>query len=311
MQTKILITGGAGFIASMLAEKLAENANYHITIVDNLVTGSRDKVPRSKLGNIRFIKADVNVFEDISGVFYSHHFDYVFHYAALVGVKRTLDNPVRVLKDISGIRNILNLSKNMCVKRVYYASSSEVYGEPVEFPQHELTTPLNSRLPYAIVKNVGEAYLRSYQQEYGLEYTIFRFFNTYGPKQSNDFVISRFVSAATQNKDIPVYGDGSQTRTFCHISDNISATVRAFEENKFVNDVLNVGSNHETSILELAKLIIEKTGSNSKIVNLSPLKEGDMTRRQPSIEKMLELLGKPLKPLSEGLEEVIHAFGKK
>jgi UDP-glucose 4-epimerase len=111
-------------------------------------------------------------------------FDYVFHYAAVVGVKRTLENPVLVLEDLQGIRNVLTLCKNTGVKRVFYASSSEVYGEPVHLPQHEHNTPLNSRLPYAVVKNAGESFCRSYFQEYGLEYTIFRFFNTYGPKQS-------------------------------------------------------------------------------------------------------------------------------
>ena len=98
-----------------------------------------------------------------------------------------------VLEDIQGIKNVLDLCKSTGVKRVFYSSSSEVYGEPVELPQHEHTTPLNSRLPYAIVKNVGEAFCRSYQQEFGLEYTIFRFFNTYGPKQSTDFVMSKFL----------------------------------------------------------------------------------------------------------------------
>jgi len=106
------------------------------------------------------------------------------------------------LDDLQGFRNVLTLCKNTGVKRVFYASSSEVYGEPVHLPQHEHTTPLNSRLPYAVVKNAGEAFCRSYYQEYGLEYTIFRFFNTYGSKQSPDFVVSRFINMALQNKPI-------------------------------------------------------------------------------------------------------------
>src|ERR1035437_3891598 len=214
---KILITGGAGFIPSALAEKLAENPENYIVIVDNLLTGSLNKVPVSVHYNIKFIKCDVNEFRDISSVFYSYSFDYVFHYAAMVGVQRTLENPVKVLNDISGIKYILNLSKNSGVKRVFYSSSSEVYGEPVEFPQNEHTTPLNSRLPYAIVKNVGEAYLKSFKKEFGLNYTIFRLFNTFGPKQSIDFVMSKFIAAAHHDKDISIYGDGSQTRTFCFI----------------------------------------------------------------------------------------------
>src|ERR1051325_2417301 len=210
---KILVTGGAGFIASALASKLAEREENRIVIVDNLVTGALAKLPSSSLENVKFIRADVNEFSDISSVFYSYNFDFVFHYAALVGVKRTLENPVKVLDDVTGIRNIMNLSKSTGVKRVYYSSSSEVYGEPVEFPQNEDTTPLNSRLPYAIVKNVGEAYLKAYHKEFGLDYTIFRFFNTYGPRQSADFVMTKFVEAAVDGRDITVYGDGSQSRT--------------------------------------------------------------------------------------------------
>ena len=199
---KILITGGAGFIASCLAEKLSENSENHIVIVDDLSTGALEKIPHSKNDNVRFIKADVNIFEDISNIFFSFQPDYVFHYAAMVGVKRTLENPVKVLNDVSGIKNILNLSKSTGVKRVYYSSSSEVYGEPVELPQHEETTPLNSRLPYAIVKNIGEAYMKSYKKEFDLDYTVFRFFNTYGPKQAADFVISKFIKHALKNVDI-------------------------------------------------------------------------------------------------------------
>jgi len=120
---KILVTGGAGFIASCLAEKLSENSENQIVIVDNLTTGDIEKVPSSKYDNIRFIKADVNVFEDISNIFFSFQPDYVFHYAALVGVKRTLENPVKVLEDVSGIKNILNLAKSTGVKRIYYSSS--------------------------------------------------------------------------------------------------------------------------------------------------------------------------------------------
>ncbi|HKJ32913.1 MAG TPA: NAD-dependent epimerase/dehydratase family protein, partial [Balneolales bacterium] len=207
----ILVTGGAGFIGSELALRLANNPDNKVVIADNLMTGNLDKLPKSVYDNIRFIRCDVNDFEDISSVFYYYGFDYVFHYAAVVGVDRTLHNPRKVLDDITGIKNILNLSKNTNVKRVFFSSSSEVYGEPVEIPQNELTTPLNSRLPYAIVKNVGEAFLRTYQQVFGLDYTIFRFFNTYGAKQSKDFVISKFINAAMNNEDITIYGDGSQT----------------------------------------------------------------------------------------------------
>lgn len=299
----ILITGGAGFIGSSLAHKLAEDTNNSITIVDNLLTGDIKRIPEAE--NVKFIKGDVNDNQVISSIFYGNHFDYVFHYAAVVGVKRTIENPIMVLDDLKGMRNILDLCKNTSVKRIFFSSSSEVYGEPVELPQHEYTTPLNSRLPYAIVKNVGEAFLKSYKQEYNLDYTIFRFFNTYGPLQSKDFVVSKFISAALKGEDITIYGDGSQTRTFCFVDDNIQACVNAFMQDQILNDVVNIGSDKVYTVLELAQEIIKIANSTSKIVHLPPLEEGDMSRRQPDTRKMLELLGREPRSLSEGLKKVI------
>jgi UDP-glucose 4-epimerase len=243
----------------------------------------------------------------MESLFDEHSFDYVFHYAAVVGVKRTTDNPLMVLEDVEGLKNIFRLSAENKVKRIFFSSSSEVYGEPVEMPQNEKTTPLNSKLPYAIVKNMGEAYCRSYFHEYGLKYTIFRFFNTFGPKQSPDFVMSKFIKQAINNQDITIYGDGSQTRTFCYIEDNIEATVKALKKDKFINDVINIGNDKETSILELAETIIELTESKSKIVFLPPLKEGDMSRRQPNAENIRGLLGREFLPLKEGIEKVISS----
>lgn len=305
--SRILVTGGAGFIASDLAIRLADDPSNTVVVVDDLLTGDVRKLPDPLPPNMHFIKCDVNRFEDISGVFYANHFNYVFHYAAVVGVKRTTDNPVMVLRDIDGIRNVLDLSKNTGVKRVLFSSSSEVYGEPVEIPQNERTTPLNSKLPYAIVKNIGEAFLRSYQREFGLDYTVFRFFNTYGPKQSRDFVVSKFIRAALANEDITLFGDGLQTRTFCYIDDNIDACLNAFHGNQVVNDVVNIGSDIEITIKDLAKMIVELTGSSSKLVHLPPLEEGDMTRRMPDITRMRELLGRGMLPLREGLERVLAA----
>lgn len=304
-KTNILITGGAGFIGSALVEELIKDNNNFVVVVDNLQTGSREKLPQAYNDNLKFIQCDVNHEEEITSVFHTFSFDYVFHYAALVGVKRTLDNPVSVLNDIDGIRNVLNLSKNTGVKRVIYSSSSEVYGEPVEYPQHEETTPLNSRLPYAIVKNIGEAFLKAYYQEFGLDYTVFRFFNTYGPKQAKDFVISKFINAALNNQDITVYGDGSQTRTFCFVENNIQACIAAALDSNYKNRTINIGNNIETSILDLAQLIIKLTGSKSEIKHLPPLEDGDMTRRNPDITIMKELLHHDLIPLEEGLKKVL------
>lgn len=308
MNNKILVTGGAGFIASALAEKLIEDKNNFVVIVDNFLTGRKGRLPKAG-DNWKFIKCDVNNINDITAVMVSYSFDYVFHYAAVVGVQRTLDHPVMVLNDIQGIKNVLDLCKNTGVKRVFYASSSEVYGEPTTLPQNEHTTPLNSRLPYAVVKNVGEAFCKSYKEEYGLDFTIYRFFNTYGPKQSTDFVMSRFIRMALKGEDITVYGDGSQTRTFCYVDDNIMATTNAFYRNRYVNDIVNIGSDVELPIIELAQKIIEITGSSSKIKHLPPLAEGDMKRRVPDISKMKTLMDREITPLEQGIKNVI-AHGK-
>lgn len=305
---KILITGGAGFVGSALAEKLIENKSNYVIIVDNLSTGCQSKLPKLPNDNWRFIKCDVNNFNEIAPVMTSYQFDYVFHYAALVGVLRTQENPVKVLEDIDGLKNICSLSKNTGVKRVYFSSSSEIYGEPFEIPQNEHTTPLNSRVPYAIVKNVGEAFLRSYLKEYGLEYTIFRFFNTYGPKQSKDFVISKFIYKALSNEDIGLYGDGSQTRTFCFIDDNIEACVNAFYQDKLKNDVANIGGDVEIPIREVAEIIIKATNSKSKIINLPPLEDGDMARRCPDNTIMKsQLLNRDLIKLDVGIKKILKA----
>lgn len=306
MKRNILVTGGAGFIGSALVHKLTDDKFNFVVVVDNLLTGHQDNLPLASRKNLVFIKEDINNIKEISDIFARYNFDYVFHYAAIVGVQRTLANPILVLDDITGLKNILSLSKNTGVKRVFYSSSSEVYGEPVELPQNEDTTPLNSRLPYAIVKNVGEAYLKSYKKEFDMDYTIFRFFNTYGPAQSREFVISKFIARALRNEDITIYGDGSQTRTFCYIDDNIHSTISAFYKNKFVNDVVNIGSDVEISILELAQKVIDLTNSQSEIVFLPPLDEGDMSRRNPDTNKMKTLLDENMVDLDEGINRLLE-----
>lgn len=302
---KILVTGGAGNVGGALVEKLVQDKTNFVVVVDDLSTGFLSKLPSTEHENWKFIKADVNDYREISAIMLAYNFHYVYHFAAVVGVLRTQENPVRVLNDISGIKHILNLSKNSSVKHVFFSSSSEVYGEPVELPQHEHRTPLNSRVPYAVVKNVGESFLKSYQQEFGLAYTIFRFFNTYGPNQSTDFVVSRFLALALKGGDITIYGDGSQTRTFTFIDDNID-TITTIMNNKLLeNDVINIGSDKLMTVLELAKLVIKLTNSKSQIVHLPPLKEGDMTRRQPDNSKMKEILGRELIPVEEGIKRMM------
>jgi len=305
---KILITGGAGFIPSSLANSLVK-IGYEVVLADNLITGQIDNIPQHD--RCSFYNIDVNNKDEIEPIMMDYCFDFVFHYASLVGVQRTLDNPISVLSDIDGLNNVFELSQLSSVKKVFYSSSSEVYGEPVHLPQNELTTPLNSRLPYAVVKNIGECYCKAFNQEYGIDYTIFRFFNTYGEKQSQDFVVSKFINQALSNNDITINGDGLQTRTFCYIDDNLDATINALEANIFNNEIINIGNDKEVTIIKLAELIKKLTGSQSKIVHREPLEEGDMTRRQPDINRMKKLLKRDFTDLSTGLEKVIDSFKKK
>ena len=302
----ILVTGGAGNIGSALVRVLANRPNTEVVVADNLLTGSADKI--RDVPNLSFVKADCNDFDDIASLFYRFHFTHVFHFAAVVGVQRTLANPMLVLRDIAGIENVLRLCKNTGVQRVYYSSSSEVYGEPFEIPQNESTTPLNSRLPYAVVKNVCEVYLRTFQREYGLPYTIFRFFNTYGPRQSEDFVLPRYVQAALRGDPLLVYGDGSQTRTFCYVDDTVEACVKAHESSVFENDVINVGSEDEITILELARFVIRLAESSSRVEFRPPLPEGDKTRRRPDTAQMRQLLDRPLVKLEDGIRRLLEHF---
>lgn len=235
-------------------------------------------------------------------------FDYVFHYAATVGVLNTLEHPDKVLHDLEGFKNIFTLAKNTGVQRVFFSSSAEVYGEPVEIPQDEESTALNARLPYAVVKHMGEVYAEVFQQLHGLDYTIFRFFNTYGPKQSPNFVVSKFITAALANQPITIYGDGEQNRSFCFIEDNLDVTTHCLYKGKAVNEVVNIGNDRITTINELAHLIIKLTKSKSKVEYIPALPAGDMSRRQPAVRKMKKLLDREYTTLEEGLAKTITYF---
>jgi nucleoside-diphosphate-sugar epimerase len=299
MKYNILITGGAGNIGGSLSKELVKKG-HNIIILDNLSTGSKKKLPSKNFQNWKFIKCDLNQI-NLSKLFKNKKIDYIFHYAAVVGVQRTLKNPNLVLNDIKGIENILNFAVKKKVKRIFYASSSEIYGEPVTIPQDEFTTPLNSRLPYAIVKNVGEAYFRSYKKTYNLDYTIFRFFNTYGPLQSDEFVITKFINKAMKNKNLIINGNGKQTRTFLYIDDNIFLTTSIFKNKKFVNDVVNIGNDNEITIKNLAKKIKKLLNSKSKIIYGKPLKDGDMKRRKPSLKRINIIKKQKFVNLEEGI----------
>ena len=306
--SKILVTGAAGNIGSELTKYLLTK-NYYVTGFDNLSSGEKSNLPECD-NQFSFIEGDVNNINHLQNVMEASKFEYVFHLAATVGVKKTTNFPLQVLEDIKGIENVLQLSCKTKVKRIFYASSSEIYGEPVEMPLHEETTPLNSKVPYAVVKNICECYVKAYKKEFNLDYTIFRIFNTYGLNQSRDFVIPRFINLAVNNEDILIYGDGSQTRTFLHVMDNVQSMIGCLEKNLYINDTLNIGSEDQITILDLAKLIINLTNSKSKIKFTKPLDVGDMSRRQPDITKL-----RKIKPdfieLNEGLIYLIKYYNRK
>jgi UDP-glucuronate decarboxylase len=305
---KVLITGGAGHIGSSLAMDLIQTGRYHVTILDNLSTGSAENLPDALPGTWRFAEGDVNVYNQLAPVMEEGRFDYVFHYAAMVGVQRTTQNPLAVMEDLEGLKYITRLCAATGVKRIFFSSSSEVYGEPVHIPQHEDHTPLNARLPYALVKSIGEAWLRSYFQEQSLPYTILRFFNTYGPRQTSDFVLSRFIRAALDHDPIFINGDGMQTRTFLHVDDNTYFTRYILENNLFVNDTVNVGSEKEITIAALAKIVKQVTASESAIVYRPALKQGDMMRRCPDNTKMLQCFNRPLISLEAGIKKLLQEW---
>ena len=305
MKNYILITGVAGNIGSYLALSLL-NKKYNIIGIDNFLTGKKEKLPNKSYKNFKFIFGDVNNKSKISNIFRSYKIKFIFHFAAVVGVQRTQQFPLKVMNDINGIKNLLDLSVKYKIKRFFYSSSSEIYGEPVKLPLHEESSPLNSRIPYSVVKNVSENYVKIFQEEFNLSYTIFRFFNTFGPNQSEDFVIPKFVKLALKNLPIPIYADGQQTRTFLYIDDNIDTIINCFEKNLYINDIINVGSNTEYRIVNLAKKIIKLTNSSSKFKYLPALPRGDMRRRQPNNNKMKKALRRKFFNLNLALQKYIN-----
>ena len=308
----IIVTGGAGNVGSALVKNLLNKNKYKVIVIDNFVTGKEYKLPSKKNKNWKLLKININKVKNINKLIQFKKIDYIFHFAALVGVKRTLNNPLNVLEDIEGMKNILTLSKYFKVKRLFYSSSSEVYGESISFPQNENNTPLNSRLPYAAVKNICEAYIKTYNKEYHLNYTIFRFFNTYGPNQSEEFVITKFINKAINNETIEIYGDGKQSRTFCYIDDNIYACIKCLEDDKYINNTINIGSEFEINMKNLAKKIKKLSNSKSLISYIDPLVEGDMFRRVPDLKKMKKLISqKKFTNLDDGILKTLKEIKKK
>ena len=290
----VLVTGGAGFIGSHLSERLVkEGAN--VVCVDNLSTGREANLKRL-LENpaCKFVRADVNRFDEVASIFGDNKIDYVFHYAALVGVKNVIERPLEVFKDIDGIKYLLALAHAHRVKKIVFASSSEAYGEPTQLPEREEgQLNVNANDPYGLTKLVGENMVKNYFRRYGLAGTSLRFFNVYGPRQNSSaygFVVGIFMDKAIRGEQMTIFGNGTQTRDFVFIDDNVEAGIRALLSQKANGETINVGSGRQTTIVELAERISRIVGVDFKPTYL-PERSVEIRYRCPYTAKMRELLG--------------------
>ena len=296
---KYLITGGAGFIGSHLAEKLIARGDQ-VVIFDNLSTGSANNLSGIK-DQIKFEEGNI-LDKSIIDKLVSES-DYVVHLAAALGVFNIVNKPLESLKtNLQGSEIVLEACDKYR-KPVLVASTSEIYGKNGKVPLNEeddriIGHPLKSRWSYSEAKAVDESLAFFYYLENKLSIRIVRFFNTVGPRQVGHYgmVVPRFVSAALKNEPLSVYGSGDQIRCFCHVTDAVRGLLLVMDSDKAVGEVFNVGNNQQISIMELAKKVIEITGSNSTIEKIAyekayPQGFEDMQRRVPDISKIKQALG--------------------
>ena len=305
---KMLISGGNGFLGSYLSEKALSNG-FEVTVVDDLSTSKVVQVPKEVI----FIKKKIENFNT------NKTFDFVVHLAARPSPEDYIKNPLQTIdsNDI-GTRNMLEIAKKSNAVFMY-TSTSEVYGNPQLIPIPEsyfgYVNPSGIRSCYDESKRFSEALAKAYERQYGLDVRIQRPFNVYGPRIREDGfygrVIPRFIDQALRNKSITVHGDGKQTRSYLYIEDWLAATWEFLNSSKTKGAILNVGNNKEISVLDLAKLILKKTNSKSKIIYLPP-REEDPKRRAADITKIKKLLNwSPKITLEEGLERTINWLKKK
>ena len=319
--THFLITGGAGFIGSHLTERLLDQG-HRVTVIDDLSTGSVRNIAHLR-GRDGFRYVVDTVRNEPLMVELVDEADAVFHLAAAVGVRLIVERPVHTIEtNISGTEVVLRAAARKG-RPVIVASSSEVYGKSGEVPFHEdgdvvFGPTIRSRWSYACSKAIDEFLALAYHKEQGLPAVVVRLFNTVGPRQTGQYgmVIPSFVRQALSGEDVTVYGDGTQSRCFCHVADVTEALEALIGSSQAYGRVFNVGSTEEISILDLARRVIDKTGSESK-VRFVPYEEAyesgfeDMQRRVPDTTRIRELLGwRPTKTLDDILADVI-AFEKK
>ncbi len=316
---KYLITGGAGFIGSHLAEKLITRGDQ-VLILDNLSTGSLDNISGIK-DKIKIEQCSILEKAVIDKLVSES--DFVVHLAAALGVFNIVNKALESLKtNVQGSEIVLEACDKYN-KPVLVASTSEIYGKNDKVPLNEVDDriighPLKSRWSYSEAKAVDESLAYFYYLENKLPIRIVRFFNTVGPRQLGHYgmVVPRFVSAALKNEPLSVYGSGDQIRCFCHIDDAVRALLLVMDSENAVGEVFNVGNNQQTSIMELAKKVIELTGSSStieKIAYENAYPEGfeDMQRRVPDISKIKQVLGWSPKINLDQIIKDIAAFNSK
>lgn len=310
---RILITGGAGFIGSHLADALIARDDQ-VVALDNFSTGSTSNI-KHITKNFEIIDGDIRNTDLINDTI--KDVDLIFHMAAALGVNTILESPLESIStNITGSEVVLSAAAK-CNKRILIASTSEIYGKNPKQPLKEtddrvVGSPQKIRWSYSDAKAIEEAMAFALNQEKGLKVTTVRLFNTVGPRQSAHYgmVLPRFVKAALKNEPINIYGDGTQTRVFCHVHDAIQALLGLVATEKTINEVYNVGGTGEISINELAQQVIEQTNSQSEIQYI-PYEKAyapgfeDMQRRVPDISKIQqELDWAPKKNLSQIISDV-------
>jgi dTDP-glucose 4,6-dehydratase len=306
---RIVITGAAGFIGSHLSETLLDRG-HSVVGIDNLLTGDLANIAHLAGRDFVFIKHDVTNFIHVDGPV-----DVVFHWASPASPIDYLEWPIPTLKvGALGTHKALGLAKAKGAKFVI-ASTSEVYGDPLEHPQKETywgnVNPVGPRGVYDEAKRFAEAMTMAYHRYHGLDAKIVRIFNTYGPRMrvKDGRAVPNFISQALRGEDVTIFGSGTQTRSFCYVTDLVDGILRLMESN--LNDPVNIGNPHEMSIEEMARLIIRMTGSSSRIV-FKELPADDPKVRQPDITRARTLLGwEPKVPLEQGLTSTIAYFRQK
>lgn len=306
---KILITGGAGFIGSHLCERLLNEGN-EVICVDNFFTGSKENVFHL-LDNKRFELIRHDITEHLLV-----EVDQIYNFACPASPVHYQYNPIKTIKtSILGTTNMLGLAKRVKA-RILQASTSEVYGDPKEHPQKETywgnVNPIGIRSCYDEGKRVAETLMMDYHRQNKVDIRIIRIFNTYGPRmaENDGRVVSNFIVQALKGEDITVYGDGSQTRSFCYVSDLVDGIIKMMNCEGFIGPV-NLGNPVETPIIEFAERIIKLTNSKSKIINM-PLPQDDPTQRKPDISLAKDKFNwQPVVELEDGLKRTIEYFDKK